>query len=202
MPDRAIELYDRYLAEFPAHADVLYDRGVAFEMRKEYDRALLDYDAALASFPDHRLALNNRGVVLARLDRTEEAVVSLRRLLELEPQDLLAWKNLGLTYHQRGELDEAIKVLQDAEEFGVDAELHYLRGRTLLALGQVEQAEELFTKVVLEAPDQGKAWLNRGICRLRMGQQELGLADLAETRRRDEEYALTGVLDWVEQSIR
>lgn len=64
--DRKIEIYTRAINEFTQFPEALFNRGLAYSKKKEYDRAIQDYDEAIKLNPLDAGVYNNRGFAYMR----------------------------------------------------------------------------------------------------------------------------------------
>jgi tetratricopeptide (TPR) repeat protein len=98
------------------------------------------YDGLQQLFDEEaRLALANGNY--------RRALRLFHRLLEIDPHDVRAMREVGRIAHALGDLEQAIDVLGRVDELdgtGPDAELHFLRGESLHALGRGDEAERAF----------------------------------------------------------
>jgi tetratricopeptide (TPR) repeat protein len=78
----------------PKNASAFNNRGVAYEMRGEFDPALSDYNKAIALYPKFATAYANRGDVYSKKNDKERAVTEYRRALEIEPSNEIALSGL------------------------------------------------------------------------------------------------------------
>jgi tetratricopeptide (TPR) repeat protein len=114
-----VESYNRVLAQDPAHAAALNNRGVALTDLGRTAEALADFELALQARPDYAEALNNRGRALAGLGRTgpsdpEAALASFERAIALAPGYAEAHDNKGLLLFELGRFDEAARAIDEA----------------------------------------------------------------------------------------
>jgi tetratricopeptide (TPR) repeat protein len=108
---RAIADHDRAIALNPDFAVTYNNRGVARNLRSEYDRAIIDFDKALALDPGLAEAYLNRGIASVGKDPENpaawrRALEDFDRTLDLDPLNASAYYWRGLARSE--EYDRAI----------------------------------------------------------------------------------------------
>lgn len=91
------------------------------------------------------------------------------RLLKIDPYDVRAMRELGRIAHALGELEKAVKILgrvDDLDGTTPDAEIHFIRGESLYALGRKDEAWRAFERTERDLGDgpldrRGTLWLAR-----------------------------------------
>ena len=79
----------------PAFGDVYYNRGFAYETKKQYDLALADFSQAIKRKPDFVAAYENRGYVFSIKHQYNEAIRDFDQALKLNPRSRFALDNRG-----------------------------------------------------------------------------------------------------------
>lgn len=175
-------------------------RGAYYADRGQYDLARADYNEVLARVPDdpranHVLALAhyNLAQVLEKQDQAVDALKHYDQSIELQKRDLERYRGratsyqelkLGDTYNERANLlvknnhyGDAIEDYKQAIEYAPDdPELQYNLGITYYELGQYRQAIEVYNRAeavtVGDKPKGGRIYYNRGLAKMKGGQQE------------------------------
>lgn len=93
----------------PAFGDVYYNRGYAYEMKKQYDLAIADFGQALKRKPGFTVAYENRGWVLAKKGKYDDAIKDFDQSLKLNPRSGFALVSRADAYAKKGEYQRAIK---------------------------------------------------------------------------------------------
>lgn len=101
--DMAVKEFGAALAISPNNADVLVERGTAYNGLKKYDLALKDFSAAIKASPNCYLGYNNRGVTYLRLGETEKAIQNFDKAISIDPKQSFAYLNrAGATLSSSG----------------------------------------------------------------------------------------------------
>jgi hypothetical protein len=82
-PDKAIEIAEKCMAQYPDTVHCHYARGVIHLLQGQYDLALRYLDRAVELQPDSGIAHHRLGLVLERLGRTQEAKAEYGRASNL-----------------------------------------------------------------------------------------------------------------------
>jgi uncharacterized protein (TIGR02466 family) len=127
-------------------ARALNARGVGEAAEKE-TRRLIDANR------DDAEAWAELGVALRGQDKSIAAEAAYRRALDIRPQYGVARHNLGALLAHLRRAEEALEQLDMAAAHGAHGqELHYNRGRVLLELYRLEEAEQALVQAVKLAP--------------------------------------------------
>ncbi|MFH1196141.1 MAG: tetratricopeptide repeat protein [bacterium] len=90
--ERAIEMYEKYLAVNAQNADVFVDEGVCYYQLKKYDAAVATMKKALEINPKHQIAHFNLGIVNFSNNKIDEAKMWWKKAVELDPSTEIAAK--------------------------------------------------------------------------------------------------------------
>jgi tetratricopeptide (TPR) repeat protein len=141
----------------------------------DYALALQAADRALFLRPAYPEAYNNRGNALMRLDRPQEAVEALATALRFTPRDEELHLNLGNAWEAMGELSEALASLEQAIALRPRfVTAHVNRGNILQRLGRHTEALQAYDQALALDPDNVDGNWNSALCRLLLGEHELG----------------------------
>ncbi|MGD9719619.1 MAG: tetratricopeptide repeat protein [Pirellulales bacterium] len=136
----AIQAHRRAVAIAPDNAEAHNNLGVALAEEKQHDEALACYAEALRLRPDYFDACMNRATVLVLQDRLGEALALYERALQLNPGHRQSLFNVGFIRAEQNQLDEALACYdQIVRHDPSDADAHYHRAMTLLALGRASE---------------------------------------------------------------
>jgi tetratricopeptide (TPR) repeat protein len=131
---------------------------------------------------------------LREQNRLPEAEAAIRTAIEARPQYALAHHNLGSLLSQLDRAEEALEALTRAQSLGLGGfELAFNRGRTLLALYRVDEAEQCFAEAVRLRPQHTEAQVNLARVRYVRGDPRFAraIADAAAAHRDDVSLQLT-----------
>jgi tetratricopeptide (TPR) repeat protein len=168
---RAIELYNLLIDRFPASAEFLNSRGIAFQSLKRHAEAIESYDLAIALNPDFPEAHFNRGVTLQITGRLIEALDEYRRTLELNPNHFVALRYQGLTFQALSRFEEAVVSYNASLEGRPDhADTFYNRGTAYQAMGNYDWALQSYEHAIALDAGHALAFNNRGAVQMEIKQ--------------------------------
>jgi Flp pilus assembly protein TadD len=129
--------------------------------------AELECRPLLESAPPDADAFIAYGQILAHLGRLPEAELAYRRALELAPQNAGALRQLGALLNRLERAEEALTCFERASAASAlaTADIAAGRGRALMLLGRLDEAEEALARSVAERPRYLEAQLH--LARLR-----------------------------------
>jgi tetratricopeptide (TPR) repeat protein len=174
-PDEALAAFNQALSLRVDYADAYNNRGVVLHALKRFDEALIDYDAALDLQPKYADAFLNRSATQYELGHFDEALESSDRALASRLDSAEAHFNRGnalraLQRHEQAvaSYERAIKLRPDYSEalnnFGV----------TLQQVRRFDEALSQYDRVHSLQPHFSDAHYNESLCRLLIGDFELG----------------------------
>ena len=152
--ERAWQLIQQGLEQFPEDLNLLYTRAMLAEKRD--DLALLERDLRfiLEREPDNAMALNALGYTLAdRTTRYAEAKQLIEQAHQLNPEDPAVLDSLGWVNYRLGNLDEAERLLRRALQEFPDHEVAAHLGEVLWAQGKQKEARKLWREALKQQPD-------------------------------------------------
>jgi tetratricopeptide (TPR) repeat protein len=143
-PSAAVELATKSLASERLapmeRANLLMNRGLAYERLGRHDDALVDFTEAINSralaAPDQAKALFDRGVTLEELGSSDDAIGDYSAALRLSPKFPVALNNRANLYRKLGRLAEAKRDYEASIEAGNGA-VEYPR----YGLGQIAETQ-------------------------------------------------------------
>ncbi len=152
--ERAWQLIEQALEQFPEDLNLLYTRAMLAEKRDNL--ALLEQDLRfiLEREPDNAMALNALGYTLAdRTTRYAEALQLIEQAHQLNPQDPAILDSLGWVNYRMGNLDEAERLLRQAMQAFPDHEVAAHLGEVLWVQGKQKEARKLWSEALKQQPD-------------------------------------------------
>lgn len=151
LPLRAKAALDEGLARFPAHPDLLYNRGLLAAQLNLLDLHERDMRELIALQPDNAHAYNALGYTLAdQTARLDEAFKLINKALKLQPDDPFILDSMGWVHFRLGNNARAIDYLQRALAAREDAEIAAHLGEALWVAGRRDEARAIWAR--------GKAW--------------------------------------------
>lgn len=145
-------------------------RAKSAEWRGDRDGAASIYRTVTGLYPKDAFAWGNLGYQYLRLDRHNEAISAYQRVVELDTGSTNAWVNLA-TLHalltQHAAADEYYRrAFALAPAFRTVPNLNHEYGLNLIGLGQIDEAERVYTLMLERSPSQRSQGL-RSIAMLR-----------------------------------
>lgn len=133
---------------------LIYAYAMTSEQLGDVENFELSLRKLLSSDPDNANLLNTLGYkLLSYEDRLNEALVLISKALELSPDDPAIIDSMGWAHHRLGNHAEAVKYLQRAHELLKDHEIAAHLGEALWALGQREQAMQVWEQGLQNNPE-------------------------------------------------
>ncbi len=152
--ERAREVLDQALGNFPDNIDLLFARALLAE--RFDDMALVEQDLRriIDLDPQNARALNHLGYAMTlRTDRYQEAMNLISQALAVTPDDPAIIDSLGWVQYKLGMLDESISNLRKAFELFPDHEVAAHLGEALWVNGQQEEALQVWESSLESFPD-------------------------------------------------
>jgi tetratricopeptide (TPR) repeat protein len=144
---RAIEVLDRGMREYPDSVDIRYAVASTYEDEGQVKLALRELKGVLKSRPDDPAAMNAYGYTLA--DHNED-LPRARKLIERAyaeaPRNAAILDSLGWVLYRQGDPDGALTYLKAAyaDDRGADIAAHL--GEVLWQLGRRDEADKLWSE--------------------------------------------------------
>ena len=143
-PDRQIAGCTRAIAFPPARnirGFLLYNRGIAWISKGEFDRAIADFDEAIRLDPKKAFLHEGRGNAWASKGEFDRAVADFDEAIRLDPKNSGPYNDRGLAWKQKREFDRAIADFNDAIRLTPKWALPYVnRGEAWRLKGDLDQA--------------------------------------------------------------
>lgn len=158
-------------------------RGTLALRQGEIDLAASHAAAALARAPaDLRAALLQADVLRERGD-SQAALAALDALLQRAPRVATLYDRRGLLHEVLADHAAAARDYERSVALAPEAPAGHLnQGRLLRRMGKLGEAEQAFGRAIDRAPETGRAWLGRGLCRLEQGDALGARSDLDRAR--------------------
>jgi serine/threonine protein kinase/tetratricopeptide (TPR) repeat protein len=163
-----------------------FNRGAALNKLGEKARAIADYTAALECDPGFFLAYLNRGIAYLELQTYEQARTDLQRALDLGGSSASLHAGLGVALEKLGKTGEADaafhQALELADQASADAWIGVRCAYAFAVAGRLPgKAEEIFTEILRQRPDNPQALYGRAMLLVERGSEKaaLGLFDRA-----------------------
>lgn len=152
--ERAREVLDQALGNFPDNIDLLFARALLTERFDDMTLVERDLRRIIDLDPQNARALNHLGYAMTlRTDRYQEAMDLINRALTVTPDDPAVIDSLGWVQYKLGMLDESISNLRRAFELFPDHEVAAHLGEVLWVNGQQEEALQVWESSLESFPD-------------------------------------------------
>ena len=149
--DRAWNVLQQALKQYPDDLNLLYSRAMLAEKRNDLEQMERDLRAIIKREPDNAMALNALGYTLSdRTTRYAEAKVLIQQAYDLNPDDPAVLDSLGWVNFRLGNLDEAERLLRQALERFPDQEVAAHLGEVLWANSKQREAKQIWGKFLKE----------------------------------------------------
>lgn len=173
----SIEYYNSLLAGAKPRAVDYFARGMDYLMVRDPDAAIADADRAIATSPEFTLAYFLRANARYMKYRMAQsgAEVDVVPTTDAKAQAML---------HQREDAEALQQVVADLDQVlkrsPKNVYAHFDKGNAYMLMNDYTGAISSFTNVLEIKPDLGEAYYNRGLMYLRLGNKQLGIADLSK----------------------
>jgi tetratricopeptide (TPR) repeat protein len=161
------------------HLNAYYNRGFAYQRKRDFDRAIADYAKAIEVDPKHALAYIGRGFMLRFKGDVDDAIDDYTKAIEIDPTHALPYIGRAEAYQVRNDVDRAFADYAKAIEIDPKSAAAY-NGRCRfraqanrdlpLALSDCDEATRL-------APNNANYRDNRGFLYLRLNRLDEAIAD-------------------------
>jgi tetratricopeptide (TPR) repeat protein len=157
---QALDLVGDWLRTHPEDNIARYDRGIIYEMMREYEDAVIDFQEVTERDPDCYVAYISLALNASKLGRYEEAIETLNAAIDVAKASKLepgwAHLNLALIYDKLGQPEDADREFQNAIASVHHGWICYCYGQFLEGQGEIEAAREAYGAMVEVSRD--RAW--------------------------------------------
>ncbi len=152
--ERAEEILDEALELYPGDVNIRYALSLLYENQGRNRRAAAELADLVEDQPDNPALLNAYGYLLTdEFDRHDEARDYIARALAMDPDNPAIIDSMGWVLFKQGEYAAALDYLARAYRLYNDPEVIAHLIDTHWALGNIEEARELFETGAAEFPD-------------------------------------------------
>lgn len=117
-----------------------------------------------------------------RTNNPQKAIVLLNKAIEEGNTNPNVYTYLGLSYYQLGQLEKSLEVFMEGTKIsGTNKRiLYYNAGNTAFAMGNIKQAEDMYSLAIVADPNYASAVLNRANARLKQDKLDLAKEDYTQ----------------------
>jgi serine/threonine protein kinase/Flp pilus assembly protein TadD len=167
---KAVELYDRAIANLPDVAEAQWGRCYSLNRLQQFGEAIAACNKALALKPNYPEALWSKGAALEQQQNPLEALKLYERATALKPDFADAWINQGVALQKLNRPQEALAALDKAIALKPDsADAWTTKGAAFWELGRYDQAIAAMDKALEIQPDNQNAINLRQQAREKLG---------------------------------
>ncbi|MBF0159896.1 MAG: glycosyltransferase family protein [Magnetococcales bacterium] len=178
--DRAIELYEMFMKQFPGHSQALYLCGLAHQERGEMSRAVERISQAILLEPaqaDYHVSL---GTLLRQHGHSRLAAECFTAALQLAPDDKETQFNLADTWMDLGQIASAMEHFAMVLRLDPQCVPAYINlGLCLKSVGRFDEAIVCFRQACMLQPDSVEAHINHAMVLLLVGRYQEGWREYA-----------------------
>jgi tetratricopeptide (TPR) repeat protein len=159
-------------------ASTFNNRGLAYQMNRDYARSIADFDESIRLDPTHVGAYYNRARSHYLLKDYERAMADYDQAITLNPKDAGAYLNRGNVHTAKGDYDRAIADFGEAIRINPGEYKAFCnRCDALLEIGQAEAALADCNEALRLRPAHGPSFLLRGNANFALARFEQAVAD-------------------------
>ncbi|HFC8550528.1 TPA: tetratricopeptide repeat protein [Neisseria lactamica] len=139
-------------------AEALVQRSVVYDRLGKRKKMISDLERAFRLAPDNAQIMNNLGYsLLSDSERLDEGFVLLQKAYQINPDDIAVNDSIGWAYYLKGDAESALPYLRYSFESQPEPEVAAHLGEVLWALGERDQAVDVWTQAAHLAGDK-KIW--------------------------------------------
>ncbi len=139
-------------------AEALAQRSIIYEQFGKRGKMIADLETALKLTPDNAQIMNNLGYsLLSDSKRLDEGFALLQTAYQINPDDTAVNDSIGWAYYLKGDAESALPYLRYSFENDPEPEVAAHLGEVLWALGERDQAVDVWTQAAHLAGDK-KIW--------------------------------------------
>ncbi|MHC6203850.1 tetratricopeptide repeat protein, partial [Breznakiellaceae bacterium SP9] len=106
--EQAIRDFTQALKLDQNNAGIYYERGNAYNHKRDYERAIADCTQAIRLDSNYAAAYNGRGVAYVNKGDYDRAIADYTQAIRLDSNLAIPYNNRGLAYKDKGDYDRAI----------------------------------------------------------------------------------------------
>jgi len=116
-----------------------YNRGFAYQLKRDFDRAIADFDQVIALNPNIAMAFNNRGLIYFDKRDYNKAIADFDQAIAIDSHVVFFFNNRGNAYRNSKQFDQALADYERAVE--IDSKFVPVLNNLAFALATLPLAE-------------------------------------------------------------
>lgn len=182
----ALTYYNGAIALKDSDVNLLNRRGMCYYYLEKFELAIKDFKEVIKLDPNNYLAYNNRGsaeynnqdIATASIQDLRLAEKDFNKSLQLKPDFELAYRNRGIVRYYMDSLHTAYKDLLYAIQLEpTDEKAHYFLGKLFFKQKSYNIAMQFYDNAIRMVNYKGEMFLDRGLCKMEMGDFKGARAD-------------------------
>jgi len=196
--EKAMSDFNQAIRLDPNDAVNYYERGSAYQMKREYDNAITDYNQALKRNPGYLEVYKNRREAYFSKGDYNHTIADCDQTILLDPNDIVAYNYRGAAFAGKGDYNQAIVDFSQAIRLSPnDANAYAYRGAMYSFKNDYDRAIADFNQSIRLDPNYAYAYFFRGSMYYDKREWNRAIADYEATLRIDPNntYARKGLTD-------
>lgn len=122
----AQKLAEKSIKEFPEDAQLHFNLGRLFNLKKQFEKAIDEFNKALTLNPENQADIYyQRGIANQNIDHLDDSTTDFEKAIELNPNSDEYYNFFGMTLYRQGNFEKAIEILDIALSFGSENPFTY-----------------------------------------------------------------------------
>ena len=188
--DEAIKAYTRAIELYPDYVEAHLSRGVAYNVKREFNLAIEDFAMAIDLKPELAPAYYHRGHAYDNRNDYNLAIEDYTKAIQLNPSLSEGHLSRGVVYAKKGMFDSAIEDYTKAIQLNHNfVEAYFGRGVANGLRGEFSLAIKDFSHVIQLKSDFAEARCSRGSIYVKKGDTDRAMEDFNTAIELKPEYA-------------
>jgi len=153
-PDKAREVYEQLIAEYPDRATAFHRYGVSADRQRRHREAQALLTRAVQLEPRNAEMLNDLGYCLYLQGQLGKAESAILKSAKLDPSKNRTWNNLGIVLGAQGRYEDGLNAFRQA---GSEADAQYNLAFVHSTHDQIAAAKDCFRRALAADPQHDKS---------------------------------------------
>jgi tetratricopeptide (TPR) repeat protein len=165
-------------------AQACYDRGRAYNGKRDYDKAIAEFNEAIRLDPQLAIAYDGLGRAYNSKRDYDKAIAEFNEAIRLDPNCAEACNGRGNIYYYQNDYDKAMAEFNEAIRLNPNcAEAYNSRGNIYYYKKDYDKAINEYTEAIRLDPTLAYAYEGRGNAYRKLGKKGKASADFANAKR-------------------